>query len=378
MGDWRYLAYRLNGDGTETLIDPDLPLQSVSLTRVVSGPAGMSCKIAPAVARLLGSDGQPIIKRYSTAIYALENEQVVHGTIITNTGRTGSELGLTGTGFSAFPKGEPYDGDKFFVEADPLDIYRHVWTHLQGRPRRNLGMILGTTKTGLKIGTKLDQVEFDTQAGPVSFEAGPVKLNWWDVDDLGGFLDNLATEHNFDYKESHKWGPDGQSVEHHLDFGYPRIGKRREDLRFAVGENVTVQPSETFEAGSYASEVIVRGAGEGRTMIRGFATRGGETRLGRMVVVEDKQLKSVKSANKRAEAELAMRTGAAEISDIVVREQPGYPTLGSWQEGDDIELFTDSEWGSQSAWYRVLSTTITPEDLSAARLAVVRADMIPA
>ena len=377
-GEWRYLAYRLNGDGTETLLDPDLPLQGVSLTRVVSGPAGMSAKIVPAVARLLQADGDPLMKPYSTALYTLKDEQVVHGCILTGMGRDTAELSLTGTGFSAFPNGEPYDGDRFFVEADPLDIYRHVWTWLQGRPRRNLGMILGTTKTGLKIGTKLDQVEFDTQAGPVSFEAGPIKLNWWEVDDLGSFLDDLATEHGFDYAESHKWAADGQSIEHHLDFGVPRIGKRRDDLRFVVGENVTVKPGENYVGDSYSSEVLVRGAGEGRTMIRGFASRPDETRLGRMDVVEDKQIKSVTAANKRAQVELALRTGKPEISNIVVREMPGYPTLGSWQEGDDIELATDGEWGSSREFYRVLSTTITPEDPSAANLAVMRADMIPA
>jgi hypothetical protein len=377
--DWRYLAYRLNGDGTETLIDPDLPLQDVSLTRVISGPAGMSAKIGPAAARLIGTDGQPIMQRYSTALYAEKDGKVVHGTILTDMGRNGSELSLTGTGFSAFPQGEPYDGDVFYVQADPLDIYRAVWTKLQGQPRRNIGMVLGATKTGLKIGTKLDQVQFDTQAGPVSFEAGPVKLNWWEVDDLGSFLDNLATENNFDYMESHNWDSDDQqSVEHHLDFGYPRIGKRRDDLRFVVGENVTTQPGESYAGASYCSEVLVRGAGEGRTMIRGFATRTGETRLGRMQVVEDKQIKSVTAANKRAQVELAMRQGKPEVSNIIVREMPGYPNLGSWQEGDDIELVTDGEWGGSADYYRVLSTTITPEDPSVANLAVRRADMIPA
>ena len=378
MADWRYLAYRLNGDGTETLLDPELPLQAVALTEAVSGPTGLTARIAPAAARLLGPDGNPILQRYSTAIYAENDDQIVSGTIVTDTARVGEELSITGTGFSGFPKNEPYDGDISFVQTDPLDIYRHVWAWLQGRPRRNLGVTLGTTKVGRKIGTVLTQVEFDSSSGPVSFEAGPVKLNWWEVDDLGDFLDKLATEQDFDYVEKHAWA--GEFVSHRIEFGVPRIGKRRDDLRFVVGENVLVQPSEAFASGSYASEVIVRGAGEGRVMIRGFASRTGEGRLGRTVIVEDKSIKSVTAANLRARKELAMRSGNAEISDIIVKEMTdhSYPRLGAWQEGDDIELFGEGEWGSESAWYRVLTTTITPNDLSAARLAVVRADMIPA
>lgn len=378
MAEWQYLAYRLNGDGTETLLDPDLPLQGVNLTKVLSGPAGHTSSISPAVARLLGPDGQPIIQRHSTAIYAEQDGSIDHACIVSDVSRAGPSLSISGVGFSGFPKGKLYDGDKFFIQTDPLDIVRHIWTYLQGRPGGNIGMVLDNTKVGRLIGTKLEQVEFDTQAGPVSFEAGPYKLNWWETDDLGGRIDDLATEQDFDYQEWHEWNAAKTVVLHRIRHGVPRIGTRRSDIRFVVGENVTVPPTESFNADSYASEVYVRGAGEGRTMIRGYAPRrGGETRLLKPVVIEDKNIKSVVAANKRAFAEQALRTGAPEVTEIVVMEHDNAP-IGSWSEGDEVELFTDGEWGSQVAWYRILSTTITPEDLSAAKLAVMRADMISA
>lgn len=377
MAEWRYLAYRLNGDGTETLLDPDLPLQGVSLTRVLSGPDGHQSKIAPAVARLVGPDGQPIIKRWSTAIYAEEDNQIRHGCIVSDVGKAGSELSVTGVGFSGYAKNKIYQGDKFFVQEDPLDIVRHIWTYLQGRPRGNIGLVLDNDKQGTLIGTVLRQAQFDSINGPASFEAGPYKLNFWETDDLGGRIDDLATTYPFDYSESHAWNADQSAVTHRLSFGVPRIGRRRDDLRFVVGENVLTPPPETIASASYASEVIVRGAGEGRLMVRGFASRD-DGLLAVPVVVEDKEVKSVAAANKRAQAELAMRSGKPEITEIVVQERPGYPGLGSWVEGDDILLYNDTEWGDSQDYYRVLSTTITPEDLSAARLAVVRADMIPA
>lgn len=375
--EWRYYAYRLNGDGTETLLDPDLPLQGVNLTRVLSGPAGHSSKIAPAVARLQAADGSPLLQRYSTAIYAEQDGAIESGCIITDLSRVGSELSISGMGFAGYPKGKIYDGDKFFIQTDPLDIVRHIWTYLQSRPRGNLGVTLDTKKVGRLIGTKLDQVEFDTQAGPVSFEAGPYKLNWWETDDLGGRIDDLATEQEFDYMEDHAWNAAGTAVLHSIRHGVPRIGTRRSDIRFVVGENVTVPPTESFNEASYASEVYVRGAGEGRTMIRGFDTRGGETRLAKPIVIEDKNIKSVTAANARARAELGMRTGKPEITEITVMQHDN-AAIGSWSEGDEVELFTDGEWGSQADWYRILSTTLAPEDLSVAKLAVVRADMISA
>lgn len=377
MSEWRYVARRLNGDGTSTLIDPDLPLRGPSLTRVLSGPDGLSAAIDPAYTRLVGDDGRPVLQRYSTAIFAEQGGAIRHGTILTDITRTRAGLSLTGIGFTGYLKGLPYQGDVFFVQTDPLDIVRHIWAYAQGRPGGNLGMVLDQRKVGRLIGTELKQVEFDTQAGPVSFEAGPYKLNWWETDDLGGNVDTLATEQGFDYQERHGWNADETDVEHHLDFGVPRIGTRRADLRFVVGENVIVDPSQAFSGESYASEVIVRGAGEGRTMIRGFASRTGETRLARPQVVEDSSIKSVTAANARAKAELSMRQGLPEISEVQVLDHTHAP-IGSWAEGDEILVNIDTEWGTTSDWFRVLSTTITPEDLSVAKLAVARADTITA
>jgi hypothetical protein len=377
MADWRYIARRMNGDGTSTMLDPDLPLSGVNLTTVLSGPAAHQSHIAPAVARLVGPDGEPIIQRGSTAIFAEQDGSIEHGCIVTNVSRSGPDLAITGTGFSGYAAGKNYDGDKFFIQTDPLDIVRHAWAHIQGRRNMNIGLVLGGAKVGVLIGTKLDQVEFDTQAGPVSFEAGPFKLNWWQTDDLGGVIDDLATTYGFDYKESHAWAAGGvDEITHRLDFGVPRIGVRRADQRFVVGENVTAQPTESFDADSYATDVYVRGAGEGRTMIRGYAARTNDPRLARPVTIEDKNIKSVKEANARAAAELAQRSGYPTVSEIVVRDSSEAP-IGALSNGDEIELHIDGEWGARSDWYRILSTTFTPEDLSVAKYAVVRADTLP-
>jgi hypothetical protein len=376
-GEWRYSARRLNGDGTSTLLDPDLPLQGVNLTKVLSGPDGHQSRIAPAVARLITDDGRPLIQRWSTAIFAERDDQIQHGCIVSNVTRAGSELGISGVGFSGYAQGKIYQGDKFFIQTDPLDIVRHIWAYLQGRKNGNIGLVLDNTKQGTLIGTKLLQAQFDSINGPASFEAGPYKLNFWETDNLGGKIDDLATAYPFDYKESHAWNADGSDIVHRLHFGVPRFGRRRDDLRFVVGENVLEPSSESMTPEGYASEVIVRGAGEGRLMILGHATRD-DGLLATPVVIEDKNIKSVKDANRRAAAELAMRSGKPEITEITVMERPGFPTLGSWTEGDDIELVNYTEWGETVDWYRVLSTTIAPENLSVAKLAVLRADMIPA
>jgi len=378
---WRYAAVRLNGDGTETLLDPDLPLgKGVGITTVLSGPGALTAAIQPAVARLVGSDGQPLLQRWSTAIYPIQNDVIRGGFLVDKVTRIAesAQLALQCVGFSGRLKDQPYDGSNFFVEADPLDIVRHIWDHWQTQSGGDVGMILDrTTKSGKTIGTELEQVEFDTQNGPVSFEAGPYKLNEWENHDLGGDIDSLATDQGFDWVETHRWSNGVDSpVEHHIDFGVPRIGKRRNDLRFVVGENVIDAPDEEFNPDTYASEILVLGAGDGRTMKRGRAGRPGEPRLRRVVVLTDKSLKSDTACRVRAAALLPQYEGKPEISEISVRQHDNAP-IGSWRDGDEIELQTMSEWGDASYPVRILSTTYTPDDLSVARLAVMRADMMP-
>lgn len=380
MADWRYMAYRLNGDATEDYL-ADIPLQSPSITNVLSGPNGLTGSISPAVAMLLDDNGEPILQRWSTAIYAAEGNTIRSGCIVTDITRSpgSATLGLTGAGFTAAIKGQPYQGSVSFTEREPLDIARHIWDHWQSQPKGNLGLILDrATKTGKKIGTVLKQVEFDTQNGPVSFESGPYKLNEWETDDLGGAFDGLAKDQEFDYREWHQWKADGSGVEHHLDFGAPRIGKRRDDITFVAGENVISLPDDSMSSEAYASILLVRGAGEGRTMKRQFVPRAGETRLRRIKVVEDKSLKSDAAVQARGRADLPLYLGKPTISEIIVRDHQRAP-IGSWSEGDEVEYFGDlGGWGTGLYTVRILSTTYSPNDLSVARLAVEPADTIAA
>ena len=377
MGEWRYIAARLNGDGTETILDTELPLTGVSLAKVVSGAAGLQARISPALARLVGSDGQPIIKPWSTAIFAEESGEIRHGVIVNSLSKAGSELAIGGVGFTGAIKGQPYTGSVFFVQKDALDIARHIWYHWQSFEGGNLGLQIDSkTKTGTLIGTTLRQAEFDSQNGPMTFEAGPYKLNEWETDDLGGKFDSLATDYGFDYAERHAWNAAGDGFDHFLDFGAPRIGTRRSDLRFVVGENVNPVPSEDMVDEDYASAVLVRGAGQGATMNRSLVTRAAETRLRRIHIHTDNTLKSVSATQTRGKQYLPMLAGSPEVTSFVVRDHPHAP-LGSWREGDEVELSTDSAWGSTSLWVRILSTTISPEALGVAAVSVVRADKIP-
>ena len=212
-------------------------------------------------------------------------------------------------------------------------------------------------------------------AAPKKTEEGetlePYKLEWFSDFDLGARFDDLGKLGGFDWVEGHAW--DGDEVRHTLRIGWPRIGRVRTDVRFVVGENVTVEPTLEVEGDRWADEVIMLGAGEGRAMVRG-SWAGDRTRLRRPKVLTDKTIRSASVASRAAAREWRAYQADTDVKAITVMDHPNAP-LGSWEPGDTVRLL-----GSGSGWaadldmqVRVLSTTFSPGGATAS-LTVTRAD----
>lgn len=182
-------------------------------------------------------------------------------------------------------------------------------------------------------------------------EAVPYTITWWENHDLGQLIDDLAAQTPFDYREVTRW--DGEELTHRLELGYPRLGTRREQLRFEVGVNVTIPPP--AQEGDYASEVTVLGAGEGRAMIRATAT-GNPGRLRRAVVVEHKDAKTTFRANFMASGSLARRTAEWVFDTLEIIDHPSAP-YGSFGPGDEIHVVGDAGWIQLDHWVRIKEIT---------------------
>lgn len=370
---WRYIATRLNGDGTETFLSWDVPLQGAAVVDDLSGPGGLTGSISPEVARLQTAEGDPVFVPWSTAVYAEADGHIRGGGILAELGEDGPKLSLDCVGFSGFLQGQPYTGDISRVGVDPLDMGRELWAHKQSMRGGNLGLVLDGTSSPVRVGTAEKSTEFTTGAGEdVAFVSGPYALNWWSTHDMAAEFDKLAAETPFDYQVVHEWS--GETITHRMRLGYPTLGRRRDDLRFMVGENVFVVPKIEYSGGAYASEAIVLGAGEGRKMVRGTeSTVSG--RLHRAVVVEDKSLTSGEAARKAAVTEVKARLGDPDIDELVVHDHP-HAVLGSFGVGDEIRVDTRPGWSSGlSLWVRILSMKIEP-DLDRCTLTVARVEKV--
>lgn len=377
---WRYFATRLTGNGENSdVLVHELPLGGVSVEQVLSGPNSLSGTVSPRFNRLVADDGRPVLEEWGTCIWAESDGTIMGGGILVDSSFNGPEWSIDCMGFTGYPKGLPYTDSNFWVETDALDIYRAIWEHIQSKPGGDLGLEFDTLKSGVKIGTTRTVRSFDPEdnpdTGPTEFESGPYRLAWYQDHDLGSSIDELAEQTPFDYRERHFW--DGNAIKHHVDLGYPKLGQRRQNLRFEIGVNVA-PPNINPNGDEYASETLVLGAGEGRTMIRGYAVRP-DHRLRRVAVVTAPNIRQTKKANKRARRDVQRRQGVADIEELVVDGNHPHAPMGAYQVGDEILIEGDVPWWDDvDTWVRILGVTYAPDqDGNYATLAVVRTDKIP-
>ena len=371
MAEFRYIVQALpSGEWLEW----DLPLANVDITHELSGPGGLTGTVPVEVGRLLTEDGRPLLLPWACAIWAEASGEIRGGGILVRSEFAGHEWHLECIGLSGYASGQPWTASEYKgVQVDPLALVRRIWNHLQSHPDGDLGLKVDSTTSPVRIGTKSEDVEFTTGTGEnVSFEAGPIKYNPWTTNDLGKEIDDLAASTPFDYVTHTQWDGDSEQLSHRLELAYPRRGRRRTDLRFVVGENVTVDPSQVMDGDDFASEVLGLGAGDGRDMVRTIVTQR-KGRLRRAVTVADKSKRSKKALRSFVSSELKRRNAVVEIQDIEVAATPLANPL-SVLVGDEIYVQSDVGWLDLNMWVRVVAISIAPNESSVVRFTVERSN----
>ncbi|XTZ13934.1 hypothetical protein ACQSSU_20770 [Micromonospora echinospora] len=461
---WRYLARRAV---TGEWLDWDVPLVNAQPSWALSASGQLTGSIDPDVGQLRASDGQLLLQEQGTLLYAEAAGQLRWAGILVHSRWQGSEWRVEAAGLGSYPHGIPFVGEFSQVGVDPLHAVRIIWQHLQSFPGGNLGVLVDSTASPVRLGkpavAAYDEVQIngvwvpkssvpaaqiepsaeaklktsmdsdDTQltlaalgaygqltppylitigketlqvggrsgtrltglvrghgsSSPSGHNAGtlvkhtgtptrtvaaqpaePYTLAWWDAPDCGQEIDRLCRETPFDWAEEVAWGADGVPV-HRIRLGYPRLGRRRDDLAFVQGDNVVNVVPVQRSGDDIANEVLGLGAGEGRSMVH---TRLPivDGRLRRVAVLTDKTVTSGSRIDALARDELLRRRGLLDIAELEVVDHPNAP-IGSWASGDDILVQATVPWlGDLATWFRVVSWTLLGEHR--AKLALDRSD----
>lgn len=369
MSEWRYIAQALpSGEWLHW----DVPLSGVDISHELSGPGGLTGTIPVELAGLTREDGSLLLEPQACAIWAEASGVIRGGGILVRREANGQQLRLECAGYPSYPHGQHWPWAEYRgVQVDPLDVARLIWSNLQGEPDGDLGVVVDGTRSPVRIGTEPEDVKFTTGAGDdVEFEAGPLKMNHWSTFDLGRQFDDLIVQAGAEYLPHVAWDGDSGRLKHRLQIGVPRIGQRRHDMRFVVGENVTVDPAQVASGDNYATQVTVFGPGEGRKRVSGSASakrRG----LRRAVAFVDESIPAAAVAEKLARIEIRARSAAASISDVSVMQSPMAEVMAV-RPGDEIFVQSDVGWLEFAEWVRVLAVTYSPDNLDVVRLRVAR------
>lgn len=333
----RFLAQRV---GTRAWLHTALPLDGEP-ERALSSPGAFQATISPEILSLATEDGRPLLEPWGTLLYLEEEGEIRWAGIVLDLRAEGAALTVEAAGFSTYPHGMPFDGELSEIDADPADLVRAIWAHLQAYPDGDLGVVV-TGETSARLGTEPEDVSFETGAGEtVAFEAGPYVLHWADTVDCGREIDDLAKEALFDWVEVHRWNADGTDVEHEIRIA-DWIGATRSDLRFVQGENVATVVPLVLEGDDFANEIVALGAGEGEGALRTVSAKR-DGRLRRAKVLERKDVRSESRLRADAAAALAASAMAATATEITVREHPNAP-ISAIQLGDVIHVQADAPW----------------------------------
>jgi hypothetical protein len=183
---------------------------------------------------------------------------------------------------------------------------------------------------------------------------------WYENTDIGARIDQYATSTPFDYVERIRWADaDKSDIRLEIVVGYPRLGRRLADLRFAEGENVTQIIAVKRDGEDYANTVTAIGAGDGKDQLRQTVGKR-DGRLRRVLVQTNTSLTDRTRLRSYATASLNTVNQVHDIDALTVRQHPN-AEYGSYEVGDDIPVVTWRGWEQINLWVRITSMAYSPD-----------------
>jgi len=187
----------------------------------------------------------------------------------------------------------------------------------------------------------------------------PFQLLWWNSTDCGQEIQAIQQEAVFDWYETHTWTDTAKTdVAHTMNFGVPRLGVRRTELRFAEGENITQPVQVTRNGAQFADKVIGLGTGSGSAEIASTVSQL-SGRIARSYVYNDQTVTTQARMSAKANKVLASMQNINSPVTVVIKNHPNAP-FGSFGCGDDIPVTMCTGWLNTMIWCRITSIQQDP------------------
>ncbi len=270
-------------------------------------------------------------------VYVERDGQITAGYILwqaSGSSRDGS-LRIAGEGIWSYFARRLIRTRKTYTATDQLAIARGLVNYAQSEAGGDIGLVVGAETCGVTRSRTYPAEERKPVAEAVEQLAG--------VD--GGF----------DFAVESAWT--AGEIENRLVLSYPRRG-RRTDLVFTLGDNI-VQLTQDVDGGRAANRVDTLGDGEGDAVP--IATAADANLLDAYPLLERATawsgVKTTATLDQHARAELAALGSPPDLLTVSVRSTDLVP-LGSWIEGDDVQVRARDGWIDVDGWQRIIAYAV--------------------
>lgn len=351
---------------TRQFLHMDLPIVNPQITWRLSGPFELTGTISPPFADILDI----MMDEWSTFIHVEYMGTILGSGILMPWSADEQTLNIEAIGVSTYPHGIPYMDYYHDFFPDVMVVIRELWRHIQSFPNGDIGLLLPSGTMGVPL---FGKIHHDEETGDLlGWEEW--SLHWTDFVDCGSFIDNLAVSTPFDYREVQVWNAAHTDVLHGINFGYPRLGGKRDDLKFEYGGNIVGSVSISEPEDAYVSDVILKGSGEGPDQIYVWIAAIMWDRLRRVLVMTDEQVADPQMGYGIADQELYRRLYSRGVEKLVVEAFHLFAPLGTYNVGDDILIDAMIPFvGEFMMWHRITAITFD-RDTGLATLEVARSE----
>ncbi|MFE9642118.1 hypothetical protein ACFYOC_24145 [Nocardiopsis alba] len=366
----------------------------MELEYALSGPMAITASISPETHSMQRDDGSPLFDIWGTLIFVEEGDVLRGGGILTDCTFTGQTWDLEIMGFTGYLHKMPLVDTLTWGSSsagtsgngvDPLEVVRAIWENVQSKPNGNLQVTVDSTTSPYRVGSWHNAARLPTEPGqgvnraevndPIEFaevwnaqSQKPVAatgkqvfwqygIYWYDNVEAGSLIQELSEKTPFDFVEEYRWADSDKSeVIMRLKLGTPRIGTRKNNLGFVLGDNIYNVLTITQAGDEFSNSVHYYGSGEGAKQLRSESTVR-DSRLRRAKVEVDTSINNRSDLKARAQADRIYSGITTDIDSFNVLQHDNAP-LGSFAVGDDVFVRSEFGWQTFEKWCRITALRV--------------------
>jgi len=333
---WPDDRFRVIVQSTRTgeILSRDMTVTNLTVQRQLSGWCTITGDIDSHDPSVAGIDFKPWAQ-YIHLEKTMQGKRRIWASAIFQPSKTDKQSGImhfTANGFANYPKGIPWLENINWQVNDIYDPVVEIWEHLQSYPGGDLGVTVYPQKSGVMM---LPGYAYDGSLLNMNFYATFVRAT--DKIDCGDYIDALAKDSPFDYREESEWNSDRTDIVKRIHLGYPRLGDNQTHLAFVINENVISAEPHGESAIDWVSDIGISGWYPG-VEYSSELTNADPERLRRYLNEEDLLIDSNERAAAWAHRKLARRQSPPYWETItVIPDHPNAP-IGTFDVGDTITV----------------------------------------